>query len=103
MPQEKKAGADIESALAERRLFKPSKKFSATAKIGSLSQYEKLYKTSIKDPAKFFAKQAEELHWFKKWKKIMTWKALFAQWFSGGKINAGYNCVDGDLTSWRRN
>ena len=71
--------------------------------IGSLEEYEKLYKASIKDPSNFFAKQAEELHWFRKWKKVMQWKAPFAEWFIGGKINASYNCLDRHLTSWKRN
>ncbi|MDP4235859.1 MAG: acetate--CoA ligase [Bacteroidota bacterium] len=103
MPTKKAASTHIESALLEKRVFKPSKKFSDAAKIGSLAEYEKLYKASIKDPEKFFAQQAEELHWFKKWKKVMLWKAPFAQWFIGGKINASYNCLDRHLTSWRRN
>jgi acetyl-CoA synthetase len=99
----KKSSADIESLLAEKRLFKPSKDFSQKAKISSLAQYEKMYKASIANPEKFFAKQAEELHWFKKWKKVMSWKAPFAQWFSGGKINASYNCLDRHLDTARRN
>ncbi len=99
----KKSTIDIESALSEKRLFKPSKAFSAAAKISSLSQYEKLYKQSIANPEKFFAKQAEELHWHKKWRKVLEWKSPFAKWFLGGKINASYNCLDRHLDSARRN
>jgi acetyl-CoA synthetase len=110
----------IESNLGEKRLFKPSKQFSERARISSMAQYEKLYKASIKDPEKFFAKQAEELHWFKKWRKVLTpspgpsrkrevrkkdmdsrrREESFAhsQWFIGGKINASYNCIDRHLT-----
>ena len=93
----------IESTLPEKRLFKPSKQFSASAKIGSMTQYEKMYRASIKDPEKFFAKQAEELHWFRPWKKVLEWKAPFAKWFIGGKINASYNCLDRHLTTSRKN
>jgi len=103
MPAKKTPSINIESALSEKRLFKPSKKFSAEAKISSLSQYQKLYKASISNPEKFFAKQAEELHWFKKWRKVMQWKAPVAEWFIGGKINASYNCLDRHLDSARRN
>src|ERR1043165_4674071 len=92
----------IESRLSEKRLFKPSKKFSESAKVGSIAAYEKLYKQSIKDPQAFFAKQAEELFWFKKWRKVSEWKMPFAKWFIGGKINASYNCLDRHLDSWRR-
>jgi acetyl-CoA synthetase len=94
---------DIESLLSEKRTFNPSKGFSASAKIGSLSAYEKLYAESIKNPDKFFAKQAEELHWFKKWRKVSEWKAPFAKWFVGGQTNVSYNCLDRHLSSATRN
>ncbi len=93
----------IESTLPEKRLFKPNKAFAAKAKIGSMAQYEKMYRASIKDPEKFFAKQAEELHWFKPWRKVSEWKAPFTKWFIGGKINASYNCIDRHLETSRKN
>lgn len=94
---------DIESQLTEKRTFKPAKGFVSKAHIPSLEAYEKLYAESIKSPDKFFAKQAGELHWFKKWRKVSEWKAPFAKWFVGGQINASYNCLDRHLTSARRN
>ncbi|MDP4199549.1 MAG: acetate--CoA ligase [Bacteroidota bacterium] len=93
----------IESTLGEKRLFKPSKTFAEQARIGSIAQYEKLYRASIKDPEKFFAKQAEELTWFKKWRKVLEWRAPNAKWFVGGKLNASYNCIDRHLTTPRKN
>ena len=102
--------SSIESILAEKRLFKPGKRFVSMARLGSMAQYEKMYRASIKDPQKFFAKQAEELHWFKPWRKVLEWKAssndrsfAFAKWFTGGKINACYNCLDRHLTTPRKN
>ncbi|HET9135910.1 MAG TPA: AMP-binding protein, partial [Candidatus Kapabacteria bacterium] len=102
MSEKQTATNHIESLLSEKRLFKPSKKFAESAKIGSIAAYDKLYKQSLKDPQAFFAKQAEELTWFKKWRKVLEWKAPFAKWFIGGKINASYNCLDRHLDSWRR-
>lgn len=102
MPLQKTTAADIESLLAEKRLFKPSKKFSAAARVKSFAEYEKLYKASVANPEKFFAAQAAELHWFKKWRKALDWKAPFAKWFVGGEINASYNCLDRHLDSGRR-
>jgi acetyl-CoA synthetase len=106
----------IESILAEKRLFKPSKRFSEKARIGTIAQYEKLYRASIRDPEKFFAKQAEELTWFKKWRKVLDQPPAspslkrrgettfaFTKWFVGGKINACYNCIDRHLTTSRKN
>lgn len=94
---------DIESQLTEKRTFKPAKGFASKAHIPSLDAYEKLYAESIKSPDKFFAKQAGELHWFKKWRKVSEWKAPLAKWFVGGQINASYNCLDRHLTSAKRN
>ena len=46
---------------------------------------------------------AEELHWFKKWDKVLNWDPPHAEWFVGGKINISYNCLDRHLGTWRRN
>jgi acetyl-CoA synthetase len=102
-PKRIKAAIDIESGLNEKRLFKPAKAFSTKARVTSMAEYEKMYKASIRDPQKFFAKQAEELAWFKKWKTVLKWKAPFAEWFVGGKINASYNCLDRHLATDRKN
>ncbi|MGB1760367.1 MAG: acetate--CoA ligase [Verrucomicrobiales bacterium] len=93
----------IESHLSEDRIFAPPKEFSKSAKIKSLSQYKKLYKESIKSPSKFWASEAKELKWQKKWDKVLQWKAPFAKWFVGGKINASENCIDRHLDGPRKN
>ncbi len=99
-----KPNPTITSILKEKRVFKPNPEFSKTAHIKTFAQYKKMYAESIKNPEKFFAKAAEqELHWFKKWKKVLQWKLPFAQWFVGGKINISYNCVDRHLTTWKKN
>jgi acetyl-CoA synthetase len=94
---------NIESILRENRVFKPSAEFSSTAHIKSFAQYKKLYATSMKDPEKFWAKVASELHWFKKWNRVLEWKLPFSKWFVGGKINVSFNCLDRHLTTWRKN
>ncbi len=94
---------NITSLSRENRKFKPSKKFSDKAYIKSFKEYEKLYKQSIKDPEKFWAKAASELTWFKKWTKVLKWKAPHAEWFTGGKINISYNCLDRHADSYRKN
>jgi len=84
--------------------FPPPKEFSQTAHIKSLKEYEKLYKESIKNPEKFWGKIANELDWFKKWKKVFRYtKKPFCEWFIGGKINVSYNCLDRHLTTPRKN
>jgi len=95
--------SNIESHLIEKRVFKPSKDFSKKAHIGSFAEYQKIYKQSIKDPEKFWGKQASLLTWQKKWTKVLDWKLPFAKWFVGGKINAAENCLDRHLSTARRN
>jgi acetyl-CoA synthetase len=46
---------------------------------------------------------SDELHWFKRWKKLLDWNEPFAKWFIGGKINLSYNCLDRHLDGPRRN
>jgi acetyl-CoA synthetase len=87
----------------EKRIFRPSADFSRKAHIKSMNQYRKMYSESVKNPGKFWAKIASELHWFKKWSKVLSWKLPHAKWFIGGKINLSYNCIDRHLNSWRRN
>ena len=54
-------------------------------------------------PAKVWAREAQELVWRAPWKKVVEWKAPFAKWFIGGKLNLSENCLDRHLTSARRN
>lgn len=97
------AGTNITSVLKETRVFPPSAEFSAQAHVKSLAEYETLWQRARDQPEAFWAEQADELHWFKRWDKVLEWKEPHAQWFVGGKINASYNCLDRHLTAARKN
>jgi len=75
-------------------IYKPSKEFQKEARIKSLAEYRRLHQHSIDNPEEFWADEASELHWQKKWRKVLNWKAPHAEWFVGGKINVAENCVD---------
>ena len=94
---------NIESHLKETRVFKPSREFAKKARISSLEQYRRMYRESIRNPDKFWAREARELHWQKPWKKVLQWKAPSAKWFVGGKLNLSENCLDRHLQGARRN
>ena len=48
--------------------------------------YEIAYKQSIEDPDTFWAKAAEDCHWYKKWDKVLDdSNKPFYRWFSGGE------------------
>jgi acetyl-CoA synthetase len=90
---------EIDALLTENRKFPPSAAFKSAALVsdGSLSQ------RAEKDPEAFWAEQASQLEWFKKWSKVLDWKPPHAKWFTGGKINVSVNCIDRHIDSWRRN
>ena len=94
---------DIESHLIEKRVLKPPKEFAKSARIKSLQQYRRMYRESIRQPAKFWGREASELVWRTPWKKVFHWKAPFAKWFIGGKLNISENCLDRHLSGPRRN
>src|SRR3989338_11674395 len=93
----------FKSLLHEKRIFKPSKSFSKNSHIKSMQEYRKIYNESIKNPEKFWAEKAKQLQWFKKWKKVLTKKGCFFEWFEGGKLNVCYNCLDKNIAEGRGN
>src|SRR5579862_725933 len=91
----------IQSTQQENRLFPPVSSFSAGAHIKSRAEYDKLYKESIENPDAFWGRAAGELHWFKKWDKVLDWKVPDAKWFVGGQTNMAYNCLDRQIAAGR--
>src|SRR5436190_23123952 len=62
--------------------------------------YKSMYSASLSDPEKFWAEQAENLKWFRKWDQIKDTsfkKPVKVNWYSGGKLNVSYNCIDRHL------
>ena len=94
---------EIKSVLQETRSFAPPAGFAAAARVGSLADYDALYAESVRDPEGFFARAADELHWFERWHTTRVWQHPHAQWFVGGKTNLAYNCLDRHLEGPRRN
>jgi acetyl-CoA synthetase len=103
MAAEKKT---ITSMMEETRKFPPPKEFSEKAHIKSLEEYKKLHEKSIRDPENFWAEQAQNLDWFKKWDKVLDYSFgddLYIKWLQGGKLNVTVNCLDRHLKTWRKN
>ncbi|HQZ22685.1 MAG TPA: acetyl-coenzyme A synthetase N-terminal domain-containing protein [Thermoflexales bacterium] len=56
------------------------------------------------DPEDFWAAQADNLDWYKKWDKVLDdSNKPFFKWFSGGKFNIVHNALDRHMTTARRN
>ena len=57
--------------------------------------YEEAFKKSIEDPEGFWGKAAEDIHWYKKWDRVLDdSKPPFYRWFVGGEMNTCYNALD---------
>jgi len=96
----------MEVLMDEKRTFPPSKELSAKAHIKNIAEYDAMYKRSVEDPEGFWGEMAEKnLTWYKKWDKVLDYdfNKPYIKWFSGGKLNATYNCLDRHLTTATRN
>jgi acetyl-CoA synthetase len=102
-PATNAASSNIDSILREDRRFEPPPEFCRTAHIGSLADYERIYRESVEEPEKFWASIAADLHWFRKWDQVLEWNVPWAKWFSGGQLNLCYNCVDRHALGPRKN
>jgi len=100
--------SEMESVYMEKRVFDPPKGFVEKAHIKSMEEYERLHKRSIEDPDGFWGEMAEKhLDWFKKWdgpvEEYSFKDDIYIRYFSGGKLNVSYNCLDRHLKTWRKN
>ncbi len=57
--------------------------------------YDDAYQQSISNPDEFWGKAAEDIHWYKKWDKVLddSDKPMY-RWFTGGEMNTCYNALD---------
>jgi acetyl-CoA synthetase len=94
-----KATGAFEAPLREERRYPPPPAFQRQANVSD----PVVYQEAAQDLEGFWARQAESLHWFRKWDRVLEWDAPWAKWFVGGQINASYNCVDRHVATWRRN
>ncbi len=71
------------------------------ARITTIEEYHQQYKKSLENPEKFWAEQAEQFVWKKKWDKVLDWnfKEPKIEWFVGGKLNITENCLDRHLAT----
>jgi len=95
----------ITSMMGEKRVFNPPEELSKQAYIKSWDEYRQIYQRSLTDPEGFWGEMAEQLDWYRKWDRVLVadFKEGRHQWFTGGKLNVSYNCLDRHLNTWRKN
>ena len=77
-------------------IFNPNEEWSSSAHVPSLDLYRDRYQKSIADPEAFWSNIAQRLDWIKPWKTVRKYDFVKGEieWFSGGKLNVSYNCID---------
>ena len=91
----------ISNSKSTNSVFHPAKSVVKRARI---KDYDKLYLESITDREGFWAKEASELFWYKKWDKVLDDSGKpFYKWFTGGKTNIVANAIDRHLDSETKN
>lgn len=89
----------IESILKETRIFQPALEFSQQANIPNFLAYQSLCAEAENDFQRFWAKQAnEQILWHEPFTQTLDDRTPpFYKWFSDGKLNVSYNCLDRHL------
>jgi len=94
MSDEKQAG----------KIFNPPPEFSEKAWISSQEQYRQMYERSITDPEGFWAEQADNFYWEKKWDSVRFFDFsgdVKIRFFEGGRTNLCYNALDRHVEAGR--
>ena len=53
-----------------------------------------IQKEAEENPDLFWTKEAEKLHWFRRWNRVLESSIPDFRWFPGGLTNLSYNCLD---------
>ncbi len=89
------------AAQHQSDVYQPDKSIVENAHV---KDYDTLYKRSVADREGFWADEASNLEWYKKWDRVLDDdNKPFYKWFTGGKINIIHNAIDRHLQTQRRN
>jgi len=84
--------------LLEVERFEPPEGFRAQAELRD----PEIYRKADEDWQTWWASQAEQLHWFEPWDAVLDdSEPPFYKWFTGGRLNASYNCLDRHVLAGR--
>src|SRR5690606_18381900 len=89
----------IQSVLNEERLFPPPADFVKQANLSGMEAYHALYQEAERDYLGFWARMAREhLLWQTPFTQVLDESnPPFYKWYSDGRLNASYNCLDRHL------
>jgi acetyl-CoA synthetase len=66
-----------------------------------MEEYQRLYRLSLDNPEWFWGEQAKEITWYHPWRRVFDadYEEVDFSWFSGGRLNASFNCIDRHLSA----
>ncbi|GHD26447.1 acetate--CoA ligase [Streptomyces galbus] len=83
-------GETLSNLLHEERRFPPPAELADAANATAAD-----YARADADRLAFWAEAARRLEWARPFDEVLDWsRAPFARWFTGGRLNAAYNCLD---------
>jgi acetyl-CoA synthetase len=87
----------LANLLHETRRFNPPAGLAEDANVTFNA-----YGAAEMDRLGFWERQADRLHWHRRWDDVLDWtNPPFAKWFVGGQLNVAYNCVDRHVEAGR--
>jgi acetyl-CoA synthetase len=96
----------IESMQKDGQIFQPDAAMAEQAWIPSMDAYRADHERALNDPEGYWGERAKALlDWFSDFDSVLEadYDKPEFKWFSGGKTNVAYNCLDRHLTGTRRN
>tara|TARA_B100001996_G_scaffold56680_1_gene40207 strand:+ start:4447 stop:6444 length:1998 start_codon:yes stop_codon:yes gene_type:complete len=72
------------------------KNFDSSVGYNSLDKYQSLREYAKQDSNSYWESVANRIDWFDKWTTVNNtdYSKAHIEWFSNGKLNASYNCID---------
>ncbi len=72
------------------------KNFQSSVGHGSFDNYQSLRENAKQDSNSYWESVANRIDWFDKWTTVNNtdYSKAHIEWFSNGKLNASYNCID---------
>ena len=94
------------SSPAKSEVISPAFSYDAPEIVqreANVKDYRAEYERSIQDPEAFWAAEAENFTWIKKWEKVSEFDGIHHQWFVGARTNITLNALDRHAKSDRFN
>jgi len=82
--------------FVKMKKYSVPKNFNSSIGHNSLDNYQSLRKNTKQDSNSYWESVAKRIDWFDKWTTINNtdYSKAHIEWFSNGKLNASYNCID---------